>query len=89
MYLVFNDFCRRHYTSSERVVPGFQNSRSNLSQASLNRDMLRMLELSPGMTVADLGSGCGITANTFAVFGASRVVGLEVRLAVKVVSLAR
>lgn len=65
-------------------MPSFQNSRSNLSQASLNRDMLQMLEVNPGMTVADLGSGCGITANTFAVFGASKVVGFEVKLAMKV-----
>ena len=71
------DFVRSHYTKSERVVPGFRNSQSNLSQASLNRDMLRMLDLEPGMTVADLGSGCGITANTFAVFGASKVIGYE------------
>ena len=71
------DFVRGHYTTSERVVPCFRNSQSNLSQASLNRDMLRMLELEPGMTIADLGSGCGITANSFAVFGASKVVGYE------------
>ena len=38
-----------------------------------------MLELQPGMTIADLGSGCGITANTFSVFGCSNVMGFEVR----------
>ncbi|CAD7953735.1 unnamed protein product [Amoebophrya sp. A25] len=63
------DFVRKHYTDSPQVVPRFQDSESNLSQASLNRQMLEMLELAPGQTIADLGSGCGITANAFAAFG--------------------
>ncbi len=71
------NFVRGHYTDSSQVVPRFQNSESNLSQASLNRRMLQMLELQRGQTIADLGSGCGITANTFAYFGCSVVDGFE------------
>lgn len=67
---------RREYTSISSVVPAFENSGSNLSQASLNRDMLRFLELEPHHTIADLGSGCGVTANTFALFGC-QVSGFE------------
>jgi protein-L-isoaspartate O-methyltransferase len=40
--------------------------------------MLQMLELQPGMTIADLGSGCGITAIAFSVFGCASVLGFEV-----------
>ena len=68
---------RSYYTSSNRVVPRFRGSGSNLSQASLNREMLEMLELSPEHTIADLGSGCGITSLTFATFGAE-VTGYEI-----------
>lgn len=64
------------YTTASSVVPRFENSESNLSQASLNRDMVRMLELEPGHSIGDLGSGCGITANSFALYGC-RVVGFE------------
>ena len=32
--------------------------------------MIDLLELQPEMTIAELGSGCGLTAITFAKFGA-------------------
>ena len=35
-----------------------------------------MLELKPGLHVGDLGSGCGLTGNTMAVFGC-KVTGYE------------
>ena len=38
--------------------------------------MIEMLELKPGMHIADLGSGCGLTGNTFAKFGC-KVTGFE------------
>jgi 2-polyprenyl-3-methyl-5-hydroxy-6-metoxy-1,4-benzoquinol methylase len=38
--------------------------------------MLEMLELKPGMKICDLGSGCGLTGNTFAKFGCT-VLGFE------------
>ena len=72
------DFVRRHYTDSESAVQGWRNSKSNLSQGPLNRRMLQMLELLPGMTIADLGSGCGITAIAFSVFGCASVLGFEI-----------
>ena len=67
---------RAIYTASHAVVPQFESTRSNLSEASLNLQMLEMLDLSPNLSVADLGSGCGITANAMALFGA-RVTGIE------------
>jgi protein-L-isoaspartate O-methyltransferase len=72
------DLVRRHYTDSESAVQGWRNSKSNLSQGPLNKQMLQMLELQPGMTIADLGSGCGITAIAFSVFGCSSVLGFEI-----------
>ena len=72
------DFVRSHYTDSESAVQGWRNSKSNLSQGPLNKRMLQMLELQPGMTIADLGSGCGITAIAFSVFGCASVLGFEV-----------
>jgi protein-L-isoaspartate O-methyltransferase len=72
------DFVRRHYTDSECAVQGWRNSKSNLSQGPLNKRMLQMLELQPGMTIADLGSGCGITAIAFSVFGCASVLGFEI-----------
>ena len=72
------DFVRSHYTDSESAVQGWRNSKSNLSQGPLNKRMLQMLELQPGMTLADLGSGCGITAIAFSVFGCASVLGFEV-----------
>eukprot|EP00392_Amoebophrya_sp_AT5.2_P010457 g10519.t1 len=71
------NFVRAHYADSSQVVPRFQDSESNLSQASLNRRMLQMLELKPEHSIADLGSGCGITGNTFAYFGCRVVHGFE------------
>ena len=38
--------------------------------------MIDMLELEPGMYIADLGSGCGLTGNTFAKFGC-KITGFE------------
>jgi cyclopropane fatty-acyl-phospholipid synthase-like methyltransferase len=38
--------------------------------------MIDLLKLKPGMTVCDLGSGCGLTGNTFAKFGC-KVTGFE------------
>merc|ERR1719373_119740 len=35
-----------------------------------------MLKLKPGMTIGDLGSGCGITSISFALYGAT-VIGFE------------
>jgi hypothetical protein len=55
-------------TASENSVPGYRNYRSNLSQAPLNKKMLKMLELQPDMTIENLGSECGITAIAFCVF---------------------
>lgn len=71
------DAVRSQYTHSDQVVPDFNGSNSNLSQASLNRQMLQMLELRRGLSVADLGSGCGLTTTTFIAFGCAPVVGIE------------
>ena len=38
----------------------------------------QMLELQPGMTITDLGSGCGITTIAFSVFGCASVLGFEI-----------
>ena len=51
---------------------------TNISAANLNRDMIVHLDLNPGMTLCDLGSGVGLTSCTFAKFGCY-VTGFEIQ----------